>query len=80
VLLSPRPGRIVEELDVDLPRPRPRDDRAVVELRERALGVLGADRAGPHAREPGPRNGALREADEVGSADSADGAARRPGP
>ncbi len=43
VLLSPRPGRIVEMLDVGLPRPRARDDRAVVELRERALRLLGAD-------------------------------------
>jgi ABC-type nitrate/sulfonate/bicarbonate transport system ATPase subunit len=40
-LMSPRPGRIVELLDVSLPRPRARDDRAVVELRERALEVLG---------------------------------------
>src|SRR5215217_4168193 len=44
-LLSPRPGRIVSVLDVALPRPRARDARAVVELRERALGVLGADAA-----------------------------------
>ncbi len=43
VLLSPRPGRIVETLDVPLPRPRARDDRTVVELRERALRLLGAD-------------------------------------
>jgi ABC-type nitrate/sulfonate/bicarbonate transport system ATPase subunit len=43
VLLSPRPGRVVEELDVPLARPRARDDAAVVELRERALRVLGAD-------------------------------------
>jgi len=42
VLLSPRPGRIVATLDVGLLRPRARDDRAVVELRERALEVLGA--------------------------------------
>jgi NitT/TauT family transport system ATP-binding protein len=41
-LVSPRPGRIVELLEVDLPRPRARDARAVVELRERALEVLGA--------------------------------------
>src|ERR687894_3035933 len=41
VLFSPRPGRVVETLDVALPRPRERDDRAVVELRERALHVLG---------------------------------------
>jgi ABC-type nitrate/sulfonate/bicarbonate transport system ATPase subunit len=42
VLLSPRPGRIVETLDIALPRPRERDDRAVVALRERALRALGA--------------------------------------
>jgi ABC-type nitrate/sulfonate/bicarbonate transport system ATPase subunit len=42
VLLSPRPGRVVETLDVDLPRPRERGDAAVVALRERALRVLGA--------------------------------------
>jgi NitT/TauT family transport system ATP-binding protein len=42
VLLSPRPGRIVDVIDVDLPRPRERGDRAVVALRERALEVLGA--------------------------------------
>ena len=41
VLLSPRPGRVVAELDVDLPRPRERTDPAVVELRERALNALG---------------------------------------
>ena len=37
VLLSPRPGTVVETIDVDLPRPRSRTDLAVVELRERAL-------------------------------------------
>jgi NitT/TauT family transport system ATP-binding protein len=74
VLLSPRPGRIVETLDVGVPRPRARDDRAVVELRERALRVLGADDAagpadaeGSHsagsdaAAAAGPENGASKE-------------------
>ncbi len=42
VLLSPRPGRVVETIDVDLPRPRHRTDPAVVALRERALTVLEA--------------------------------------
>jgi NitT/TauT family transport system ATP-binding protein len=42
VLLSPRPGRVVETIDVDLPRPRHRSDAKVVELRERALQALGA--------------------------------------
>jgi NitT/TauT family transport system ATP-binding protein len=41
VLLSPRPGRVVLELDVPLSRPRSRTDRDVVELRERALAALG---------------------------------------
>jgi NitT/TauT family transport system ATP-binding protein len=43
VLMSPRPGRIVSVLDVPLARPRARTDRAVVELRERALAALGMD-------------------------------------
>jgi NitT/TauT family transport system ATP-binding protein len=42
VLLSPRPGQVVEELEVALPRPRERDDPALIALRERALVVLGA--------------------------------------
>ncbi|HWK29049.1 MAG TPA: ABC transporter ATP-binding protein [Solirubrobacter sp.] len=41
VLLSPRPGRVVAELDVALPRPRSRTDAEVVALRERALAALG---------------------------------------
>jgi ABC-type nitrate/sulfonate/bicarbonate transport system ATPase subunit len=43
VVMSPRPGRTVSEIDVHLPRPRKRTDAAVVELRERALGALGAE-------------------------------------
>ena len=42
VLLSSRPGRVIATLEVDAPRPRARDDRAVVALRERALATLGA--------------------------------------
>lgn len=41
VVLSPRPGRVVAEIDVELPRPRRRTDAAVVERRERALRALG---------------------------------------
>jgi ABC-type nitrate/sulfonate/bicarbonate transport system ATPase subunit len=41
VVLSPRPGRVVAELTVELPRPRRRTDPAVGALRERALAALG---------------------------------------
>jgi ABC-type nitrate/sulfonate/bicarbonate transport system ATPase subunit len=69
VLMSPRPGRIVDELDVDLARPRARTDRAVVELRERALELLGGDEAGS----AGPANGALT-ADDTAPTGSENGA------
>ncbi len=41
VVLSPRPGRVIEELDVELERPRARTDRGTIALRERALAALG---------------------------------------
>jgi NitT/TauT family transport system ATP-binding protein len=40
VLMSPRPGRVITEIDADLPRPRSRTDPAVVAMRERALFIL----------------------------------------
>src|SRR3954470_19544260 len=42
VLLSPRPGRVVAELPVDIERPRTPTDPALVALRERALEALRA--------------------------------------
>jgi len=70
VLLSPRPGRIVSVLDVPVARPRARDDRAVVELRERALAVLGADEALPG----GDATAAATGSDETDSTGSERGA------
>jgi ABC-type nitrate/sulfonate/bicarbonate transport system ATPase subunit len=40
-VLSPRPGRVTEVLDVGLERPRVRTDARVIALRERALASLG---------------------------------------
>ena len=39
-VLSPRPGRVIRELDVEIARPRARTDTAVIALRERALSAL----------------------------------------
>jgi len=48
-VLSPRPGRVVEQLDVQIPRPRRRTDAQVVALRERALEALHAGARGERA-------------------------------
>ena len=45
-VLSPRPGRVVDQLDVDLERPRDRSDPALLALRRRALVALGMDERG----------------------------------
>jgi NitT/TauT family transport system ATP-binding protein len=41
VVLSPRPGRAVAEIEVSLARPRARTDPDVVSLREQAFEALG---------------------------------------
>jgi ABC-type nitrate/sulfonate/bicarbonate transport system ATPase subunit len=40
-VMSPRPGRVVRELEVELPRPRDRVEENVVALREQALKAMG---------------------------------------
>jgi ABC-type nitrate/sulfonate/bicarbonate transport system ATPase subunit len=44
VVLSPRPGRVIERLEVEITRPRARTDAEVVALREQALLALGMGR------------------------------------
>jgi ABC-type nitrate/sulfonate/bicarbonate transport system ATPase subunit len=40
IVLSPRPGRVVAELPVALPRPRRRTDPEIIAVRERAMAAL----------------------------------------
>ena len=42
VVLSPRPGRVVADFGVDLPRPRSITDAAFTDLKARALEALGS--------------------------------------
>jgi NitT/TauT family transport system ATP-binding protein len=44
LVLSPRPGRVIADIPVDLPHPRHRTDRQVTEIRAHALEQLGLQR------------------------------------
>jgi len=54
-VISPRPGRVVQELEVGLKRPRVRTDPEVVALREQALAALEQGRR--RGRELGQKQG-----------------------
>lgn len=43
IVLSARPGRVIGEVPVDVPRPRQHDDPRIRELRTRVLTLLGFD-------------------------------------
>ena len=43
LVLSPRPGRVIGEVPVDVPRPRHHDDPSISALRTRVLTLLGFD-------------------------------------
>jgi NitT/TauT family transport system ATP-binding protein len=43
LVMSPRPGRTIAEIEVSAPRPRRRSDPEVVALRERAFEALGVE-------------------------------------
>jgi ABC-type nitrate/sulfonate/bicarbonate transport system ATPase subunit len=49
-VFSGRPGRVIEELTVEVPRPRPRTHPAVIALRERALDILHLGACAPEGR------------------------------
>lgn len=46
VVVTPRPAAVIEQIDVDIPRPRRIDTDAVSQLQMKILSMLGVDNAG----------------------------------
>ena len=65
VVMAGRPGRVLYELQVDLPRPRDADDPRLVHLERQILEVLKRAQAATQSR--GPRTGSEADGGELGS-------------
>jgi sulfonate transport system ATP-binding protein len=76
VVMAARPGRVLQDLEVQLPRPRDPDDPALVEMSRTIRDALRRAEAAGAARDVGPaaERGAPGEAREEG-----DGTAARDG-
>lgn len=79
VVMAPRPGRILRDLEVHLPMPRSPDDEDLVELAREIRRILReSERLGPPERSGGPRAPAQEgRAEAMGGGPAEAGPARR---